>query len=728
MGYFDELIRQKEKNDEQRFEDAFVGLASVVMGDRTDISDRDRNLQIRNAFSEILEYYRMDDIRFFEETDSFDEQLDFFTRQSGLMKRTVKLTGNWYSQAIGPFLAFFRDSEKVVTLMPCRGGYCYLDYTAGKQVRITKQNASVFKTEAYCFYKPFPAGKMAKKDLFHYMLQILTRNDIGKVLGVIALMVLGSFGVLLVNESLVYQTITEAANAYLSYVYIIGALFICVISVILLKAIAQYMVSKIKTRVGSAVQAAIMMRIVALPTDFFRGFSSGELAGRAHYISGFCDTAADTFIIAVPMFVLTLLYDIYLISITPVIGWLVLLEMAILLSFTAVCYYANKKYISRKISAASVSSGVNYNMINGIQKIKLAGAEKRAFSKWSDVYRKNADIAYNPPLIVKITQLVPVIIPMFFIILIYYMFSSEEIYLGVFYTYELVYEAISAEFIVLFRQLMSFAESAAAYDMAKPIFETVPETSDGKRNIGQLKGKIEISHVSFRYNRDMPFLYENLDLQIEPGQYVAIVGKSGCGKSTLVRLLLGFEKPERGAIYYDGQDIRKINLQSLRRKIGTVMQNARLFTGDIYYNILISAPWLKMQDAWDAAETAGIADDIRKMPMGMQTMLSEDQSGLSGGQRQRLVIARAIAQKPNILIMDEATSALDNVTQKKISDALGALSCTRIVIAHRLSTVRECDRILVLDKGKIAEDGTYSELIEKKGIFADLAARQQIGF
>jgi len=158
------------------------------------------------------------------------------------------------------------------------------------------------------------------------------------------------------------------------------------------------------------------------------------------------------------------------------------------------------------------------------------------------------------------------------------------------------------------------------------------------------------------------------------------------------------------------------------------MQNAKLFTGDIYYNIIISAPWLKMQDAWDAAETAGIADDIRKLPMGMQTLMTEDQSGLSGGQRQRLVIARAIAQKPNILIMDEATSALDNVTQKKIADALSALHCTRIVIAHRLSTVRNCDRILVLDQGKIAEDGTYEELIEQKGIFADLVSRQQIGF
>lgn len=727
MGYFDEQIRQKEENDDRRFEDAFIGLASAVMGSQIAVSGDNRDFQIRNAFDDILQYYHVEKFKLPDNLDSFDHQLDSFISLSGLMKRTVKLTDRWYRNAIGPFLAFFRDSDGVVTLMPDRNGYSYRDYATGNRIKITKENAGQFRTEAYCFYKPFPSVKMTKKDLLRYMVQILTKNDIRKIVLVLILMAVGGFGGLLVNEALVYQTLSKA-NPYLSYVYIIGSLLICVVSVILLKSIAQALISKIKTRVGSAVQAAIMMRIISLPTDFFRSCSSGELAGKIHSVSSFCDSAADTFIFALPMFFLTLLYDAYLLSVKSSIGWLVLLEMAVLLSLTAIVYFFNKKYIVRKIQASSVSSGMNLGMINGIQKIKLTGAEKRAFSKWSDTYRENAEIAYNPPLIVKISEIIPVIIPLFFIVLYYYVFAAEYTYVGNFYTYELVYDAVTAAFIVLFRQLMNFAESSAAYEIIKPVFETVPETSGKKRNITKLKGKIEISHVSFRYSKDMPYLYEDLNLQIKRGQYVAIVGKSGCGKSSLVRLLLGFEKPEKGAIYYDGEDLSEISLPSLRRRIGTVMQNAKLFTGDIYYNIIISAPWLKMQDAWDAAETAGIADDIRKLPMGMQTLMTEDQSGLSGGQRQRLVIARAIAQKPNILIMDEATSALDNVTQKKIADALSALHCTRIVIAHRLSTVRNCDRILVLDQGKIAEDGTYEELIENKGIFADLVSRQQIGF
>ena len=224
----------------------------------------------------------------------------------------------------------------------------------------------------------------------------------------------------------------------------------------------------------------------------------------------------------------------------------------------------------------------------------------------------------------------------------------------------------------------------------------------------------------------MPDILDDLSIKIKAGEYVAIVGETGCGKSTLVRLLLGFEKPRKGAVFYDGKDINSLDLRSLRRHIGVVMQNGKLLMGSIFENITISAPWLSLDDAWEAAEAAGLAQDISEMPMGMQTMISEGQGGISGGQKQRLLIARAIAPKPNVLIFDEATSALDNLTQRKVTEALDSYKCTRIVIAHRLSTIQACDRILLLRGGKIEEDGTYDELLERKGFFSELVERQRL--
>ena len=270
------------------------------------------------------------------------------------------------------------------------------------------------------------------------------------------------------------------------------------------------------------------------------------------------------------------------------------------------------------------------------------------------------------------------------------------------------------------------AQIKAILDLAKPIMEIEPEISEEKEVVSRVSGTIELAHVSFRYDEGMPYVLNDLSLKIRAGQYVAIVGRTGCGKSTLMRLLLGFETPQKGAIYYDGKDIRKLDMKSLRRKLGVVMQNGRLIAGSIYENVAIACPNLTLDEAWTACELAGIAEDIRQMPMGMHTMVAEGNGGISGGQRQRLMIARAIAGRPRILMFDEATSALDNKTQKQVTEALDALKCTRIVIAHRLSTIRQCDRILVLDGGNIIEDGTYEELINAGGYFAELVERQRV--
>ena len=233
-----------------------------------------------------------------------------------------------------------------------------------------------------------------------------------------------------------------------------------------------------------------------------------------------------------------------------------------------------------------------------------------------------------------------------------------------------------------------------------------------------------MNDVSFRYSDDSPLVIDNVSLSIAPGEYVGIVGKSGCGKSTLMRLLLGFEKPLKGEIFYDNYDLAKVDKTSLRRKIGCCLQNGSLFTGDLFRNITITAPWSTHDDAWEALRMADMEKDVRRMPMGLHTVVVEGSGGFSGGQKQRLLIARALIGHPQIIFFDEATSALDNISQKQVSDNLDSLHCTRVVIAHRLSTIRHCDRIIVLDQGHIAEEGNFEELMAKKGLFYEMSLRQ----
>ena len=383
--------------------------------------------------------------------------------------------------------------------------------------------------------------------------------------------------------------------------------------------------------------------------------------------------------------------------------------------------------LSREImEKGAKQSGLSFALISGVQKIKLAGAEKRAFAKWARAYADAVEPSYNPPFLIKANTAISSAISLIGTIVLYYLAVQTRVSPSEYIAFNTAFGSVTAAFASLTGVALSVARIKPILEMAEPILKTQPESSENRSMVTRLNGSIELSNVYFRYNDHMPYVVDGMSLKIKAGEYIAIVGATGCGKSTLIRLLLGFETPEKGAIYYDGKDMSKLDLRSLRRRIGTVTQDGSLFQGDVYSNIVISAPQLTLDEAWEAAELAGIADDIRAMPMGMHTVLSEGQGGISGGQRQRLMIARAIAPRPKILMFDEATSALDNKTQKQVSDALDTLRCTRIVIAHRLSTIRNCDRILVLDKGKILEDGTYDELIAKNGYFAELVERQRL--
>ena len=370
--------------------------------------------------------------------------------------------------------------------------------------------------------------------------------------------------------------------------------------------------------------------------------------------------------------------------------------------------------------------GLTYALMGGVEKIRLSGAENRVFTKWLDLYTRGADLKFNPPVIVKFQKVFNAAITLTGTIVMYFIAVKTRVSVADYYAFNTAYAYVSGALNAITSVAIAAATVKPSLELIRPLMEAEPEKHVGRESVATITGNIELSHVTFRYEKEGRKIIDDLSLKIPARQYVAIVGKTGCGKSTLLRLLLGFEQPESGAIFYDRKDIQTLDLGSLRKLIGTVLQEGELFSGSIFENITISAPNLTLQEAWDAAEIAGIADDIRAMPMGMSTVLQEGGGGISGGQKQRIMIARAVAPKPKLLLLDEATSALDNITQKQVSDALDRMRCTRIVIAHRLSTIRHCDRILVMDGGKIVEDGKYEQLIEKGGVFAELVERQRL--
>lgn len=725
MGWFDEQIRDRKRNDDEAFAEAFANMASAITGRKIDTLLNNDRVVTKDAIDEILRYYHVKSREVPDGIGDVNEQLEYLMRPYGIMRRTVKLEDGWYRDAIGAMLGVLRDSGRVVALIPTGlSGYSYIDCETGKRKRINRKNSRLFEEEAIAFYKPFPLKKLSLPSLAAYIVRTLSVSDFVMIaLATLALSLIGMISPMI--SKLLFDRVLTSGSIRL--LLSIAFFSVCVsVSTLLITAVKNMITSRIETKLSISVDAATMMRIMSLPADFFKKYSSGELSSRASQVGVLCKMLASTVLSTGLTSVFSLIYisQIFVYAPDLVVPALIIILVTVVFSLTS--SVVQMKLSTRQMELSGKESGMTYALISGIQKIKLAGAEKRAFARWGNLYAENAKVTYDPPTFIKLNSVISLAISLVGTIVMYSMAVRSGVSVADYYAFNTAYAMVSGAFMALAGIALSAAQIKPILNMVKPFFDAVPEVSGGKQVLTRLSGGIELNNVSFRYSENMPLIIDNLSLKIRPGQYVAIVGKTGCGKSTLMRLLLGFEHPQKGAVYYDGKDLERIDLRSLRRRIGVVMQNGRLFLGDIYSNIVISAPWLSQKDAWEAAELAGIADDIRKMPMGMNTVISEGSGGISGGQRQRLMIARAIAPKPKILMLDEATSALDNLTQKKISESLDSLKCTRLVIAHRLSTIKQCDRIIVLDHGKIIEDGKYDELIEKNGFFAELVARQRL--
>ena len=379
-----------------------------------------------------------------------------------------------------------------------------------------------------------------------------------------------------------------------------------------------------------------------------------------------------------------------------------------------------------RMDSQAAESGMTYSLIDGIQKITVTGAEKRAFIQWSQTYRRSMQAQYNPPLLLKVFGALNAFVLTAATIAMLYLAYRTKLPTASYYSFTASFAIVTGALGTISAGITGVAGALPVFRILRPVMKMVPEVEGNKEIVKTLNGNIRLDHVTFGYVPDQPPVIDDLSMDIRSGEYVAIVGSSGCGKSTLMKLLLGFEKPISGTVFYDNKPLDDLDIASVRRKIGTVLQNGEIIQGTIFSNITITGNNLTMDDAWEAAEFAGIAEDIRRMPLQMNTRMPDGGRGISGGQKQRLLIARAIVNKPKILFFDEATSALDNLTQKAVTESLGALECTRVVIAHRLSTIQNCDRIFCLDKGKVVETGNYDELMQKNGFFAELVKRQQV--
>lgn len=726
MSWFSEQVKKRMRRDKEDFENSFVELSSVVLGESAIAKALNNDRQkTKNAIEEILRFYNAKIIELPDKLEDMNEQLEYMLRPTGIMRRTVELTGKWWQSAVGAMIAQTKSGDTVALIPEGGKRYSFFDYESGKRIRVTDKTADLLERQAFCFYKPFPLRKLKLMDISKYILSTLNRADVMYMI-FMSLIVQGVGMVLPFVNKLLYGGVIPSGKVGLLMPFaclLIGM----TVSQTLIRIVNKLVGARISMKMNVSIQAATMSRIISLPANFFSKYSSGDLSSRVEGMQQISLMLSELFfgvgLSTLCSFIYIFQMNTYAAQLVIPAIILVIVQLGLNVVSTLLLINLNRKKTNIKIRLTSLI----YSLFSGVQKIKLSGAERRAFSKWASTYKEGAEIDYNPPILIKVLPMISTIISMIGTIVLYFIAGTTNVSMSSFIAFNTAYSMVSGAIMALAPLFTKAAEMKPIIEVVKPILDAEPEVSENKQIITNLSGAIELNNISFKYDEKGPLVLDNISLKIEPGQYIAIVGKTGCGKSTLMRLMLGFESTKNGAIYYDGQDINMLDLKSLRQHIGAVMQNGKLFQGDIFSNIIIAAPWLTLNEAWAAARLAGIEKDIKEMPMGMHTLISEGSGGVSGGQKQRLMIARAIAPKPSILMFDEATSALDNITQKQISESLDSLKSTRIVIAHRLSTIKNCDRIIVIDRGKIVEDGTFDELMEKKGYFEELVKRQQIG-
>lgn len=642
--------------------------------------------------------------------------------------RKVTLSNGWHKNPTIPYVAYLKDTNTPIALIPTLLGYNM--YNPEKNV-IVKVNSSIASTidlnRCHIIYRSLPSGTVTTKDLIKFCLNGIRKFDF------IVMILVGIIGGLLsaispLIISWIFDSVIPDANENL--LKQLACILISITCVqFIFEIVRSFTIMRLENFFEMDLQSSLWDRLLSLPTTFFKEHSSGELAKKIDGISQIREIISGRVINQILSFIFGLFYIIVMFSINSRLSLLALIVIMLIAIISIVFGLGEIKYYKDATNLSAELSGKMISWLNGIVKIRTSGSESRVYNLWAKQFTKIRELDINRTRIHNISQIFCSVISVIVSMCMYfYIVNSTNLHLetGMFVAFNTALMVVLSNFISVTTTITDLNSVVPLYRNVKPIFETSPEYDETKEDIGEITGDIEVSHVSFRYAKDTPLVLKDISFNVKQGEHIALVGTSGSGKSTILRVLLGFEKSESGQIYFNGKDISQFNIRSLRKQLGVVLQSGQLLPGSIFENVVGSSNTLTIEDVENALAQAGILDEIKEMPMGIHTVVSEDFGTISGGQKQRILIARALISKPKVLFFDEATSALDNKTQKIVSDSINKLNITRITIAHRLSTITECDRIIVLDDGKIVEQGTYNQLLEVKGIFYNMVQRQLV--
>ncbi len=678
-----------------------------------------------------------------------EEQLATLARASGFHVRPVTLLEGWWRRQGGPLLGILTDPQggrTPVALLPAgrRRAWDSPSYVLrlpdGRKRPIDAGVAALIEPAARVFYRPLPDARLGLLDLLRFCrgLPGLARDLVLVLAMAFAASLLG-LAIPIASGILVDRVIPEADLQFSQgpgpsrLAVMCGFLAILAGASATFQAIQSLMVLRIEGRISATLIPAVWERLLRLPSRFFAGFSSGDLAVRAMGLSEVFKRASG----AVVTSIVTGVFSLFNLALLYAYSWRLALAATLLLGLlllvTTVLLAGRLQFETSIGRIDGQLSGLLLELFGGIITLRSSGAESRALARWAAQYAERLRLLIRSRRVSNAVHQWLAVYPILTSMVVY----TGAIHLdpglmkaGSFLAFNMAFANLVASILAGCYTSIAVLDMLPSCQRILPILEEGPEFPAAVIEPVRLGGALALNRVTFRYPGQDPGerIIDDVSLQVRPGEFVAIVGPSGSGKSTLMRLLLGFESPASGTVTYDGRELATLDLREVRRQIGVVLQNAQLMPSDIFSNIVGFAPSLGVEDAWQAARLAGLEDDIRSMPMGMHTIVGEGGGNLSSGQRQRLLIARAIVHRPRILLLDEATSALDNVTQSIVSDSLTnqLRGVTRLVIAHRLDGIVKADRIYVLTDGRIVQSGRYDQLLAEAGPFRELARRQML--